>query len=118
MRFKHLILLLLIPFSEIKAIFYNVDMAVAGYLFSDHKRQICMVVEDYCNIIIIGVVMGFFVFSKRDKISVQIVLFLFILNALDFLHLGLYDMQGFIIAKLVLAYIIFYKTWLKLKHSY
>jgi len=116
MRLKHFLLLLLIPFSEIKAIFYNVDMAISGYLFSDHKRQICLVVEDYCNIIIIGVVMGFFVFSKRDKISTQIVLFLFILNALDFLHLGLYDMQGFIIVKLVLAYGI-YKLWFKLKRG-
>lgn len=118
MRLKHIILLLLIPFSEIKAIFYNVDMAVSGYLFSDHKRQICLVIEDYCNIIITGVILWLFVYSKRDKITVQIVLFLFILNALDFVHLGLYDMQGFIIAKLLLAYVIYYKLWSKLKRSY
>lgn len=118
MRPKHFILLLLIPFSEIKAIFYNVDMAVSGYLFSDHKRQLCLVIEDYCNIIIMGVVMGFFVFYKRDKISVQILLFLFILNALDFLHLGLYDMQGFIMLKLLLSYAIYYKVWKELKYSY
>lgn len=118
MRIKHIILILLIPFSEIKAIFYNVDMAVSGYLFSDHKRQLCLVVEDYCNIIIVGIILGMFVYSKRDKITVQIVLFLFILNALDFVHLGLYDMQGFIIAKLLLSYAIYYKLWSKLKHSY
>lgn len=118
MRLKHIILFLLIPFSEIKAIFYNVDMAVSGYLFSGHKRQLCLIIEDYCNILIMGVIFGFFVFSKRDKISVQIVLFLFILNALDFVHLGLYDMQGFIILKILLAYAIYYKVWKELKYSY
>jgi len=118
MQLKHVLLILLIPFSEIKAIFYNINMKVSWYLFSDHKRQLCMVVEDYCNIIIFGVVFYFLAFMKRDKITVQIALFLFILNALDFVHLGLYDMQGFIIVKLLLAYWIYYKLWLKLKVSY
>lgn len=118
MRVKHIILLLLIPFSEIKAIFYNVDMAVSGYLFSDHKRQLCLVIEDYCNIIIFGVVFYFLAFLKRDKITSQICTFLFILNALDFVHLGLYNMQGFIIFKLLVAYGIYYRLWLKLKVSY
>lgn len=118
MSLKHIILILLIPFSEIKAIFYNVDIAISGYLFSDHKRQICLVIEDYCNIIIMGVILWMFVYSKRDKISIQIVLFLFILNALDFVHLGLYDMQGFIALKLLLAYGIYYKLWSKLKLGY
>lgn len=118
MRIRHVILFLLIPFSEIKAIFYNVDMEVSWYLFSDHTRQLCMVLEDYCNVIIFGVVFHFLTFFKRDKITVQIGLFLYILNFLDFLHLGLYDMQGFIIAKLLLAYIIYFKIWSKLKVSY
>lgn len=118
MRLKHIILILLIPFSEIKAIFYNVDMAVSGYLFSDHKRQLCLVVEDYCNIIIIGVVLWYLFEDTKDKILKQIVLFLFILNALDFVHLGLYDMQGFIGLKLLLSYGIYYKLWSKLKRGY
>lgn len=118
MRLRHIILILLIPFSEIKAIFYNVDMVVSGYLFSDHKRQLCLVVEDYCNIIIIGVVLWYLFEASQDKILKQIVLFLFILNALDFLHLGLYDMQGFIALKLLLAYGIYYKLWSKLKRGY
>lgn len=118
MQKKHLILLLLIPFSEIKAIFYNVNMRVSWYLFSDHERQLCMVVEDYCNIIIFGVVFYFLAFLKKDKITVQIAMFLFVLNALDLLHLGLYDMQGFIILKLLLAYGIYYKLWSELKASY
>jgi len=118
MQIKHIILLLLIPFSEAKAIFYNVNKKVCWYLFSDHKRQICMVIEDYSNIIIFGVVFYYLAFMKRDIITIQIGLFLFILNALDLLHLGLYDMQGFIIAKLLLAYGIYYKLWSKLKASY
>jgi hypothetical protein len=118
MRIKHIILILLIPFSEIKAIFYNVDMRVSWYLFSDHERQLCMVVEDYCNIIIFGVVFWYLYESTKDRIMKQIALFLFILNALDFVHLGLYDMEGWIIAKLLLAYGIFYILWSKLKHSY
>jgi len=118
MRAKHLILLLLIPFSEIKAIFYNVNMRVSWYLFSDHERQLCMVVEDYCNIIIFGVVFWYIYKETRDLILKQICLFLFILNALDLVHLGLYDMQGFIALKLFLAYGIYYKLWSKLKHGY
>lgn len=117
MRIKHIILLFLIPFAEAKAIFYNIDMKVSWYLFSDHKRQLCMVVEDYCNIIIFGVVFWYIYKETRDLILKQITLFLLILNALDFVHLGLYDMEGFIIAKIVLAFGI-YKLWLKLKHSY
>lgn len=118
MQPKHLLLLFLIPLSEAKAIFYNVNKRVSWYLFSDHERQLCMVVEDYCNIIIFGIVFWFLAFEKRDVITIQISLFLFILNALDFVHLGLYDMQGFIILKLLLAYGIYYKLWLKLKVSY
>lgn len=118
MQKKHLILLLLIPFAEAKAIFYNVDMRVSWYLFSDHERQLCMVVEDYCNIIIFGVVFWFLYKESRDLILKQIALFLFILNALDLLHLGLYDMQGFIALKLLLAYGIYYKLWSKLKRGY
>jgi len=117
MRLKHLILILLIPFSEIKAIFYNVDKVVSWYLFSDHQRQLCMVLEDYSNIIIFGVVFWFVSEEKRDIHTIALGRYLFCLNALDLIHLGLYDMQGFIIAKLVLAYGIYY-TWSKLKPSY
>lgn len=118
MRLKHIILILLIPFAEAKAIFYNVDLKVSWYLFSDHKRQICMVIEDYSNIIIFGVVFWYIFKETRDLILKQIALFLFILNALDLVHLGLYDMQGFILLKIILAYAIFYKAWSRLKHSY
>jgi len=117
MQPKHILLFLLIPLSEAKAIFYNVNMRVSWYLFSDHERQLCMVVEDYCNIIIFGIVFWYLHVAYKGLIMGDIALFLFVLNALDFIHLGLYDMQGFIIAKLVLAYGI-YKLWSKLKHSY
>lgn len=118
MRLKHIILILLIPFAEAKAIFYNVDKEVSWYLFSYHKRQLCMVIEDYSNIIILGVVFWYIYKETRDLILKQIALFLFILNGLDLIHLGLYDMQGFIIAKLALAYIIYYKKWSNLKHGF
>ncbi len=115
MKAKHIILLSIVPLSEIKAIFYNVDMAVSGYLFSDHKRQLCLVVEDYCNIIIFSIVFWYLFEAYRGKIMGHIALFLFVLNTLDFVHLGLYNMQGFIILKLLLAYVIYYKLWSKLK---
>lgn len=117
MQPKHILLLLLIPLSEIKAIFYNVDKVVSWYLFSDHQRQLCMVVEDYANVIIFEVLFWYMYKESRDLILKQICFFLCVLNALDLLHLGLYDMQGFIIAKLILAFGI-YKLWSKLKHSY
>jgi len=117
MQPKHILLLLVILLSEAKAIFYNVDMEVSWYLFSDHTRQLCMVIEDYSNIIIFGIVFWYIYKETRDLILKQIALFLFIVNALDLIHLGLLDMQGFIIAKLILAYSIFYFLWSKLKAS-
>lgn len=117
MQPKHIILLLLIPFAEAKAIFYNVDKEVSWYLFSNHTRQLCMVVEDYCNIVIFAVILWYIYKETRDLILKQISLFLFILNGLDLVHLGLYDMEGFIIAKFVLAYGIYY-LWSRLKSSY
>lgn len=118
MQPKHIILLLLIPLAEAKAIFYNIDKEVSWYLFSDHERQVCMVIEDYCNVIIFGVIFWYIYKETRDFILKQISLFLFVLNTLDLIHLGLYDMQGFIIAKIILAFIIYKKKWSKLKHSY
>jgi len=109
--------MLLIPFSEAKAIFYNIDMKVSWYLFSDHQRQICMVIEDYSNIIIFGVVFYFLSELERDKKTIEVARFLFVLNALDFIHLGLNDMQYFIMLKLLLAYGI-YLLWSKLKRFF
>lgn len=117
MQPKHILLLFVILLSEAKAIFYNVDMEVSWYLFSDHTRQLCMVIEDYSNIIIFGIVFWYLYIAYKGKIMGEISLFLFIVNALDLIHLGLLDMQGFIIAKLILAFGI-YKLWSKLKHSY
>lgn len=114
---RPLILFLLIPFAESKAIFYNIDKSVSWYLFSDHQRQICMVVEDYCNIIIFGVVFWFLYEAYKGKRIGEVSLFLFILNALDLIHLGLMDMQYFIMLKLLLAFII-YHLWSKLKRLY
>jgi len=103
---RHFFLLAMVPLSEIKAIFYNSDQEVSWYLFSDTKRYLCNVLEDYSNIIIFGVVFYNLAFLKTDEITKQICLYLFILNALDFIHLGLYDMQGFVQIKIILAVII------------
>lgn len=89
MRLRHLILLLLIPLSEIKSIFYNSDIKVAWYLFADEKKFLCNVLEDYSNMIIIGVVFYFIAFLKNDLITRKICLFLFIINFLDFVFIGL-----------------------------
>jgi hypothetical protein len=117
MRSKHVILLLTVLLSQAKAIFYSSDLRVAWYLFSNEKRYLCNVVEDYSNILIFGIVFYFLAFDKADKITKEIAKFLFFLNVLDLIHLGLMDMQYFIIAKIALAYLV-YKLWSKLKPSY
>lgn len=117
MRLKHFIILLLIPLSEIKAIFYNSDLKVSWYLFSDHKRYLCNVLEDYSNSIIFLVLFGYVAFDKLDNITKNIFSYLFFLNVLDFIHLGLMDMQYLVMAKFVLAYGIYY-LWSRLKSSY
>ena len=93
MKSKYLIILTLVPLSEAKALFYNSDLRVSWYLFSDNKRYLCNVVEDYSNIIIFGVVFYYMAFVRLDITVRKICLFLFILNALDLIHLELIEMQ-------------------------
>jgi len=64
------------------------------------------VIEDYSNIFILGVVFYFLAFKKPDFETKQIALFLFIINALDFVFLGLID-NLFYLLKIPLAIIIF-----------
>jgi len=106
MKSKHWILILLIPLSEIKALFYNSNLKVSWYLFSDNKRFICNVLEDYSNMVIFGVVFYYLAFIKIDLRIRNISIFLFIINALDLIHLGLMDMQYFIPLKSLLSYFI------------
>lgn len=106
MKSKDIILLLLLPLSEVKAIFYNYDKKVNWYLFSDNKKYLCNVIEDYSNIIIIGVIIYYILFVKIDRITRQIIFLLFILNALDLLFLGLFDNEYYLL-KLPLAGIIY-----------
>lgn len=106
MRSKHLILLLLVPLSEVKAVFYNSDLKVKYALFSDNKKFLCNVLEDYSNIIIVGVVFYFLAFLKPDFLTKQISLLLFIINALDFVFLGLMD-NLFYLLKIPLSFLIF-----------
>jgi hypothetical protein len=87
----YLVLLSLIPLSEIKAIFYESDLRVSWFLFSDNKILMCNVLERYSNIIIIGTFIHYYLFVKRDMMINQIMLFLYIINAYDLLFLGLMD---------------------------
>jgi len=106
MKSKHWILFLIIPLSNAKALFYNSDLRVSWYLFSDNKRYLCNVVEDYSNILIFGIIFYYLAFVKIDINIRKISLFLFVINALDLIHLGLMDMELFIALKIFLAYII------------
>lgn len=106
MRSKHLILLALIPLSEVKAVFYQSNLKVSWYLFSEHKKYLCNVIEDYSNIIIIGIIMYYSLFMKIDFNTRKIILFLFIINALDFVFLGLMDNFLYLI-KIPISVIIF-----------
>ena len=106
MKSKHLILFSLLPLSEIKSIFYKSDLKVDWYLFSDHKKFLCNVLEDYSNIIIIGIILYFYLFTKSDIISRQIIFFLFVLNGLDLLFLGLMDNELYLL-KLPISLIIY-----------
>ncbi len=106
MKSKHWILLLLVPLSEAKALFYSSNEKVSWYLFSSNKRFLCNVVEDYANIIILSTVFYYLAFVKIDIKIRNICLFLFVLNVLDLIHLGLMDLELFIGLKLLLAYII------------
>jgi hypothetical protein len=104
MKSKHFILLFLIPLSEAKALFFKSDLKVSWYLFSDNKRYLCNVVEDYSNIIILCTVFYYLCFVKIDLKLKKIGLFLFIINIFDLIHLGLLDLTYFIPVKLLLAY--------------
>lgn len=106
MRIKHIILLLFIPFTEIKSIFYNSDLKVSWYLFSDHRRYLCNVLEDYANAIIISVVFYYILFVKCDVICKQILFFLFIISILDFLFLLLFDNEYYLL-KVIIAPLIY-----------
>jgi len=106
MKSKHLILLSLVPLSEVKAVFYNSGLKVRYALFSDNKKFLCNVLEDYSNIIIVGIVFYFLAFVKLDFITKQIALFLFIINGLDFVFLGLMD-NLFYLLKIPLSFLIF-----------
>ena len=110
MKSKNLILLLLVPLSEIKAIFYRCDIKVSWYLFSDNKKYICNVIEDYSNILIIGIIFYYSLFVKFDLNTKQIILLLFILNSFDLLFLGLFDNEYYLLklplTALTYAYVI------------
>jgi len=106
MKNKHYILWLLVPLGEIKAIFYNSNKKVDWFLFSDKPKFLCNVLEDYSNILIFGVVFYFLTFVRIDTKIRNTALFLFVLNCLDLVHLGLMDMQYLVIVKLIITYII------------
>jgi len=106
MRSRHFILLSLIPFSEVKAVFYESDIRIRYSLFSDETRLLCNVFEWYSNIFIIGIIFYFLAFLKIDFLTKQIALFLFIINGLDFVFLGLMGNYLYLL-KIPLSFLIF-----------
>lgn len=106
MKSKHWLLLSIVPLSEIKAIFYNSNLKVSWYLFSKDTKFLCNVLEDYSNIFIFSIILYFLAFTNIDKLTRQIATYLFILNSLDVIHLGIYDMQGLIAIKLIITIIL------------
>lgn len=88
---KNVTLLILIPLSEIKSMFYESNEKVSWYIFSDHKKFICNVLEEYSNCIVIGVFAFYTLFVKLEIKTKKILFFLFIINAIDFVFLGLMD---------------------------
>lgn len=116
-RKKVLCLILLIPLAEIKAIFYHSNIKIKSGIFVGNPRYLCNVLESYADVIIFGVIFYYISNVDIDKETKETAKFLFILNVLDLIHLGLLDMQYLVIAKLLLAYAIYY-LWSKLRHSY
>lgn len=113
MKLKQIILILLMPLSEIKALFYDSDKKVDWYLFVDHKRYLCNVIEDYTQIIVMGVILFYMGFIEIDNQTRKIIIFLFVVNVLDLLFLGLIDLQVVILLKLLIA--LFITKWILLK---
>lgn len=103
MRLRDIFLLALIPLSEIKALFYNSDKKVSWYIFTDEKKFLCNVLEDYSNAIIFAVIFFYFTFLKLDFKTKRISLFLFCLSTLDIFHLALNGMHDFLMIKFTLA---------------
>lgn len=116
-KITELILLMLVPLSEIKALFYNSNIKVSWYIFSNNKKFLCNVLEDYSNIIIISTIFYYYLFITMTRRLKIIVFFLFTLSILDFIHLGLMDMQYFIATKIFISLIIT-ATYAKYKTTY
>ena len=85
------------PLSEIKALFYQSDKKVDWYLFVDHDRYLCNVIEDYTQIIVIGIILFYLAFVDIDNQTRKVVVFLFVVDLLDLLLLGLIDLQVVIV---------------------
>lgn len=114
MRFKHVILILIVLLSEAKSLFYFSSEKIRFTIFSEEKKFLCNVVEDYSNVLIFGILFYYFAFLKQDIISRKICVFLFVLNTLDLLHFGFLDIPYFVVPKLGLAFLIYF-LWSKSK---
>ena len=117
MRPKHIILISIVLLSEAKALFYYSSEKIRFTIFSDEKKFLCNVVEDYSNVLIFGILFYYFAFSRQDIISRKICVFLFILNTLDLVHFGFLDIPYFVLPKWGIAFLIFY-LWSKSKKSH
>ena len=99
-----ILLALLIPLGELKAIFYHLNTKVDWYLLSDNERYIDNVMEDYGNAVAFITIFAYIIFARqKTTLEKNICKLYFVIACLDLLHLGAYDMQGLLFTKLVLA---------------
>lgn len=108
MKSKHYIFLFIIILNNAKALFYYSNEKVSWFVFSQRERYLCNVIEDYANRICFLILFYFITFVRIDHKMKQVSLFLLILNVLDIIHLGLFDLQYLIFLKSAWAGIMFY----------
>lgn len=88
------VFLLLMPLllSFLPMIWYESNDKVDWYLFSDNKRYLTNVIEDYADIIAFILIYFVGVIAIRNKWIQSAALFMFVLSCLDLAHLALFDM--------------------------
>lgn len=116
-HFWNILLFLLIPIGELKAVFYHLDTKVDWYLFSDNARFLCNVMEDYGNVLTFIVLFAYILYAPRTPFGTGVCRFMLIISILDLLHLGAYDMQGLMLVKFALAAMIWLGWYFKNKNG-
>ena len=102
-----ILLILLIPFGELKSFFYHSDLKVDWYLLSNNQRYLCYTIEDYSITLTFIIIFAYMKWAPRTKFGTEMIKFLFIVSVLDLIHLVTYDKQGMVLLKFGLAIVIF-----------